>query len=107
MKLSGMFVVLHRLGGRWRVRRRKRQIIAECGCVAFCPGCGDPLNDQAAWHSHESPWTDEMNGRGAYGCTKCGRKSEWHFGIAPGPILLTPNNMLSVSGERKETDAKH
>ena len=75
---------LQRLIGRWRARQRERQIIAACGCIAYCPGCRDPLNDQAAW-------TEDGDGRGVYGCTKCGRKSEWHFGIAPGPILLTPN----------------
>jgi hypothetical protein len=85
MKQSGMFVALHRLVGRRRARQRERAILRECGCVAYCPGCRDPLNDRSEW------WPNKDDGRGKYKCDKCGRVSEWHFGIAPGPILLTPN----------------
>ena len=69
--------------GTMRLSKRERRVITTCGCIAYCPGCRDPLNDQATW-------VEDGEGRGVYGCTKCGRQSEWHFGIAPGPVLLKP-----------------
>jgi hypothetical protein len=28
---------------------REKKILSACGCVAYCPVCLDPLNDQATW----------------------------------------------------------
>ncbi len=75
---------------RRRARRRIRRILDTCGCVAYCPGCRDPLNDQATWR-------EDDDGRGVYGCSRCGRDSEWHFGIAPGPVLMVPD--MSITHE--------
>ena len=63
--------------------RRKRDIVSKCGCVSFCPFCGDPLNDQATWL--DPNW----DGHGRYRCNKCGKISEWHFSAAPVPICTT------------------
>lgn len=62
--------------------KRERDVIAACGCMCFCPKCNDILNDQAEWVNDD---TDD--GHGFYSCL-CGHISEWHFGIAPVPILL-------------------
>ena len=77
---------LHRLVRRLRDKRRERRILRECGCIAYCPRCRDPLNDQARWLENRS---GDL-GHGTYQCAKCGLNSEWHFGIAPGPVLLSP-----------------
>lgn len=85
MKRSGMTNTIRRLVRRWKMWQRKRDIIRTCGCIAFCPHCRDPLNDQAHW-------LDPNNeGHGRYLCRACGGESEWHFGIAPGPVCITPN----------------
>ena len=97
MKRSGMFVTLHRLVGRWQRRRREQRILRQCGCIAYCPRCREPLNDQALWFDPDS------DGHGCYQCSACDRISEWHFGIAPGPVCLSPNPRVHLRelGERK------
>ena len=91
MKRSGIVVLLHSLVRRYLLWRRERRIIESCGCVTFCPKCKDPLNDQATWLASNG------EGLGTYKCNKCGQVSEWHFGIAPVPVLLHPTN-TSVCG---------
>lgn len=73
---------IQRVFRRFQQWRRERQILSVCGCVAYCPKCKDPLNDQARWLDSNG------EGRGIYQCAKCGHASEWHFGIAPVPVLL-------------------
>lgn len=62
-------------------------ILRQCGCVAYCPRCREPLNDQASWFDPDN------DGHGCYQCSGCNRISEWHFGIAPGPVCLSPNKI--------------
>lgn len=66
----------------WKLKRRERRIMETCGCVTYCPKCKDPLNDQAHWLASNG------EGRGTYRCSPCGNVSEWHFGIAPCPVLI-------------------
>ena len=40
---------VQRVVRRYRVWKRERDIILTCGCVCYCPHCGDPLNDRATW----------------------------------------------------------
>jgi len=78
--------LLHKL----RLARREHRIKQKCGCVTYCPKCRDPLNDQASWLASDG------EGRGTYKCNKCGQVSEWHFGIAPVPLLLHPTRTQSA-----------
>lgn len=64
-----------------RFSRRKQACLDSCGCVCFCPNCGDILNDQA-----------EVVDKGASGvvtfkCVVCGTESDWLLDT-PVPILL-------------------
>ena len=74
------------LVSRFVLWRRERNIIRDCGCVTYCPKCKAPLNDQAYWLASNG------EGLGTYKCKLCGNVSEWHFGIAPCPVLLYSNN---------------
>jgi hypothetical protein len=58
---------------------RKTKSLEKCGCVCYCPGCSDILNDQA-----DCTDTDLVR----YTCNTCGTKSEWTFDAAPWPMLL-------------------
>lgn len=71
---------------------REQKVMEECGCRCRCPNCNDILNDQAVWTNDP---TDD--GHGEYTCS-CGHVSEWHFGLAPIPILLDNTNY----GEHKK-----
>jgi len=59
------------------VSRRERSL-REYGCVCYCPGCGDILNDQA--YCQTDGVTEMMT------CRECGTCSEWYFDT-PVPIL--------------------
>lgn len=63
-------------------KARKQKVMEECGCACRCPKCNDILNDQAVWVADSTG-----DGHGEYICS-CGHVSEWHFGLAPIPILL-------------------
>ena len=77
-----------------RVKKREAAVLRACGCWCKCPACGDILNDQASCR----PEGDD--GRYKYICG-CGQVSDWHFGIAPAPILLSPN----AAAQRQERSA--
>ena len=83
---------VRRFVGRWQRRRREDRILRLCGCIAWCPWCREPLNDQAEWSDPDG------DGHGCYQCNACNRISEWHFGIAPGPVLLSPNTKVDPRG---------
>lgn len=59
-------------------KSREDSILDQCGCVCFCPGCKDPLNDQA-----ECTDGDTVK----YHCNVCGTESEWLFDT-PVPVRL-------------------
>jgi len=63
-------------------KSREEKILEQCGCVCKCPGCGDPLNDQA-----DCTDTDLVR----YTCNKCGDTCAFNFDIAPVPILVERN----------------
>ena len=99
--MSGFFVAVQRLVGRWQRRRREQRILRQCGCIAYCPRCREPLNDQASWFDPDN------DGHGCYQCSACNRISEWHFGIAPWPVCLSPNPTLHRGGtSHSETGGK-
>lgn len=81
--------------GNWLAKRAAKkheaEVLEACGCVCFCPKCHDILNDQAEWIPDE---TDD--GRGIYSCS-CGHQSDWHFGVAPVPVLL--NTQLNTESK--------
>ena len=67
--------------------QRERAVLYTCGCVTYCPHCGDILNDNSEWQSGGGD-------SGTYRCKKCDGVSTWHFG-APVPILVAANSALS------------
>jgi hypothetical protein len=71
----------------WRDCKKResheRDILKRCGCVCWCPKCSAILQDGADW----GPSSCE-DGLGEYDCRSCGTISQWHFGIAPSPIML-------------------
>jgi len=69
---------------KWKEKQREKRIIDFCGCITYCPGCKDMLNDQASCREDEDGFI-------FYECNTCGRESKWHFDIAPCPILLKSN----------------
>ena len=73
---------LKNLIAKYKFWKREREVLYTCGCVTYCPHCGDILNDNSEWLSsiHENT--------GAYRCKNCNNVSVWYFG-APVPILLT------------------
>jgi len=58
---------------------REEYVLRRCGCVCYCPGCGDILNDKAEVH-------DSIDGV-SYFCP-CGRWSLWDFDSFPAPMLV-------------------
>lgn len=84
------------LRGKTEAQRAARNL-EKCGCCCWCPACNDPLDDAAIWKP-----LDEY-GHGNYLCGKCGHVSEWHFGIAPCPLLLPLPHDDRMIG-RRETD---
>jgi hypothetical protein len=64
---------------RWN---RERKVLKTCGCACYCPHCKDILNDNSKWSDLDD------YGHGFYLCANCKKKSFWHFGAAPVPILL-------------------
>jgi RNase P subunit RPR2 len=74
---------------RWILRRieariaasRERRIIEACGCVAYCPRCHDPLQDQAIGNARASDETWLLT------CRECGCVSRWMLD-APVPLLV-------------------
>lgn len=72
---------------RYRQWQRERDVLRTCGCVTYCPHCGDILNDNSEWMSGD-------DGTGTYRCKACDGVSTWDFG-APVPLLLTPNGVVS------------
>ncbi len=58
-------------------KSRKDKVLEACGCVCYCPNCGDILNDQAECQDWDLV---------RYKCG-CGHVSEWLFD-APCPILV-------------------
>ena len=72
---------LNNLIARYEQWQRERAVLDTCGCITYCPHCGDVLNDNSEWQS-----SDDENG--SYRCKKCDGVSTWHFG-APVPILVT------------------
>jgi len=76
---------------RWIAKRkenkRKQLILERCGCICYCPGCKDILQE-----SHtECIDTDLVR----YKC-RCGYKSSWFFG-APCPILIEGDSWSDCS----------
>lgn len=61
---------------------REERVLRLCGCVCWCPGCGDILNDRAEVHHCPN------EGLVCY-CCECGCVSEWDFN-PPAPILVRP-----------------
>lgn len=78
---------LKKLIARYRNWKREREVIDTCGCITYCPHCGDILNDNSEWRSGD-------DSTGTYRCKACDGVSTWHFG-APVPILVPPNAKLS------------
>lgn len=74
---------LKKLIARYRHWKREREVIDTCGCVTYCPHCGDILNDNSEWRSGD-------DSTGTYRCKACDGVSTWYFG-APVPILVPPN----------------
>ncbi len=60
---------------------REKNTLKTCGCACYCPKCKDILNDRSEWCGNDF-------GFGFYVCNSCRHKSNWHFGIAPFPILI-------------------
>ena len=65
---------------KWRRNRRERRILKQCGCICYCPDCGEPLQDQAI------RWTCD-DGMERYLC-QCGAHTKWNFDAAPVPLLI-------------------
>ena len=78
---------LKKLIARYRHWKREREVIYTCGCVTYCPHCGDILNDNSEWRSGD-------DSTGTYRCKACDGVSTWHFG-ATVPILVPPNAALT------------
>ena len=76
---------------RWRERRRYRRVLKACGCVCYCPQCGDILNDRADLLPSDLLVT--------YRCP-CGQISVWDF-AAPAPILRVPVRTPTPSAEEE------
>jgi hypothetical protein len=89
---------IHMLIKRWKAKRRERYILKMCGCIAYCPQCNEPLNDQALWFDANN------DGHGYYQCSVCNKISEWHFGIAPVPFLLASKDNLEIEEILYEKD---
>ena len=62
------------------IKTRKEKILEDCGCVCYCPTCGEPLNDESECQMLHADGIYE------YTCASCGDKPRFHFGIAPVPI---------------------
>lgn len=74
---------LKKLIARYRHWKREREVLGNCGCITYCPNCGDILNDNSIMLFGDDT-------RGTYRCKKCDGISTWDFG-APVPILVSPN----------------
>ena len=79
---------LKKLIARYRNWKREREVIYTCGCVTYCPHCGDILNDNSEWRSGD-------DSTGTYRCKACDGVSTWYFG-APVPILVPPNALAQA-----------
>lgn len=69
-----------KLWQKFQQRRRERRVMRKCGCICWCPGCGDILNDQAKCWDRGTGVT--------YICSQCNVESLWNFDIAPVPLLI-------------------
>lgn len=68
----------------YKRKKREKKVLYDCGCVCFCPHCGDILNDQAEC-------VDDFEAQKVYYmCMTCEELSTWTFDAAPVPILLNP-----------------
>ena len=74
---------LKKLIAQYKQWKRERDVLDTCGCITYCPHCGDILNDNSVMLSGDGA-------TGTYRCKECDGVSTWHFG-APVPILVTPN----------------
>lgn len=63
-------------------KNREKKIVKDCRCLCICPGCSEPLNDQA-----DCIDTDLVR----YKCNKCGDTCAFNFNVAPVPILWERN----------------
>lgn len=72
-----VFVRLKTLVRRLEREQREEHILKNCGCIAYCPKCNNPLQDQVVDKIDQSSYR--------YTCD-CGNKSEWNYDIAPTPI---------------------
>lgn len=63
-------------------RRREQRIVLNCGRICWCPGCRDPLNDQAGMLK-AGVWNNLV----VYQCSKCRTVSRWDFNT-PAPICI-------------------
>ena len=70
----------------FRDRKRKKEILKDCGCVCYCPKCKEMLNDRSECKEKDSSGIYE------YTCSNCNYKAVFHFGIAPAPILIDGAN---------------
>ena len=68
-------------------RKRKKEILEQCGCVCYCPHCKDPLNDQAIWVSEGAVGPSYGPRAGIFRCRQCNGSSRWMFDVAPFPVL--------------------
>ena len=89
---------LKKLIARYRHWKREREVIYTCGCVTYCPHCGDILNDNSEWRSGD-------DSTGTYRCKACDGVSTWYFG-APVPILVPPNAELTGGPSGPSSDRR-
>jgi hypothetical protein len=69
---------------------RDERLLRACGCICFCPGCNEPLNDQADTYRA----SDVCYG---YVCSLCGWVSRFYFG-APAPLLVESGMDVNTDG---------
>lgn len=72
---------LKKLIARYKQLKREQAVIDTCGCITYCPACGDILNDN-------SEMIDGDDDTGTYRCKACNCVSAWHFD-APVPFLVS------------------